>query len=147
MNVNKKRLNEILNNLPFDNRDILLVGGVVRYITEIENDYRDIDVIVNNSFVIPNNIEYKINMYYGIKLLYNNIEIDIWKLKNHIIPCDSFEEIQETWRLSIDALYYDVEKNVLYDKYFDKSLKINWNNPIKDVEKKYINLKLSRFQI
>lgn len=147
MNVNKKRLNEILNNLPFDNRDILLVGGVVRYITEIENDYRDIDVIVNNSFVIPNNIEYKINMYYGIKLLYNNMEIDVWKLKNHIIPCDNFEEIQETWRLSIDALYYDVEKDVIYDKYFDKSLKINWSNPIKDVEKEYINLKLSKFQI
>lgn len=145
LRIIKERLNDVLNSLPFERRDILLVGGIVRYITGIVDYYRDIDVMVHDDFEMPYGI---FNMYGGVKITNAlNTEIDIWKLRDHIIMCSDFSQVEETWRLSWDALYYDVEKDILYDKYFDRHLAINFANPIKKVEEKYINLKLSRYEI
>lgn len=140
-NIIQIRLEEILNLLPFPNRDILLCGGAVKYICGFKDYYNDIDVIVKNDFVPKG--EYETNIYGGFKVR----NIDIWQLKNHIIPCKTFEEIQETWLLSCQAIYYDVEKNKLYDKYYNENLQINFNRDILPIEKKYINLKLREWNV
>lgn len=140
-NIIQIRLEEILNSLPFPDRDILLCGGSVKYICGIKDYYNDIDVIVKNNF-IPKG-KYETNIYGGFKMN----RIDIWQLKNHIIPCENFEEVQETWLLSCQAIYYDVEKNKLYDKYYNENLQINFSRNILPVEKEYINLKLREWNV
>jgi hypothetical protein len=148
MTINKNRLNKVLSYLPFYDKNILLLGGTVRYICDIQNDFRDIDLIVYNEFQFDNiKCDCKTNIYGGRKYINKGKEIDIWTLGTHIIPCEIWSDVQETWRLSIDALYYHVATDTLYDKYFSRNLQINFKYSLKDSEKIYINYKLSKFKI
>lgn len=140
-NIIQTRLKEILSLLPFLDRDILLCGGSVKFIYGIKDYYNDIDVIVKNDFVPK--CKYETNIYGGFKIG----KIDVWQLKNHIIPCETFEEVQETWLLSCQVIYYDVEKNKLYNKYYNENLQINFDRKISSIQKEYINLKLREWKV
>lgn len=151
MTILKNRLAQILTYLPstiFDTKSILLCGGAVRYICGIEDTFRDIDVIVDNDFDTERLPDLRIlNRYGGIKFKVNDKEIDLWKLRNHIIFCNTFDDVQETWLIASDALYLLVNDDgtiKLYDKYYKPYPEINFEREISDVEKKYINYKLKR---
>lgn len=146
MEMNKKRLDEVLSYVPIDTDDFMLCGGTVRYIYGIQDTFRDVDIIVNNDFDVSEiNLPYTKNMYGGYKFL-NGKEIDVWKLKNHKIPCKNFDEVENTWLISIDAIFYHIGNHKLYNKYFSRSIKINWQN-FTEKDKEYLNLKLGRFHI
>lgn len=148
--INASRLKEVLEQLPFDNKNILLCGGAVKYIFGIKDHYEDIDIIVNENFDI-NAINEKyilnVNMYGGLRIKYKEKEIDLWKLEDHIIPCKTFEEVQETWLLSNSAIYYDVANDKLYNKYYNENIQINFGREIKPIEKDYINIKLRSWNV
>lgn len=149
MDIIKDRLNYILSKLPFKERDILFCGGVVRYITGEQDTFRDIDIIVKDDSAIYFYGVKKppvVNLYGGTKVITDDgIEIDVWSLGHHIIPCKSFEEVENTWLLSCDAIYYNVEEDKLYCKNYNKHPLVNWSRHISDIEKDYINTKLQKF--
>ena len=86
-------------------------------------------------------------MYGGLRIKYKEKEIDLWKLEDHIIPCKTFEEVQETWLLSNSAIYYDVANDKLYNKYYNENIQINFGREIKPIEKDYINIKLRSWNV
>lgn len=128
-----------------DTNNCLFIGGIVRYIYGIDTDFRDIDIIVPDDFdfsKLPS--DQTVNMYGGHKFVIQDKEIDLWKLKDHIIPCKAFKDVQETWLIASDALYYHHGSNTLYEKYYRPYPVINFNRDIKDCEKTYINYKLEK---
>lgn len=146
LNIDKVKLKDIQEKyLDFINCDYLLCGGVVRYLVGLESDFRDIDLIVTNGFKMPKELKYTTNMYGGFKTNKNDKEIDIWELKNHVIPCDDFDEVQYTWLISYDAIFYRPLKDILYDKFFSKEpIKLNKDRLINNTEMNYLKMKIEK---
>lgn len=148
--VDIERLKEVISYLDefIGTEQVLICGGAVRYLCGIDDSFRDIDVIVRDDFDLNNLPEDQtVNRYGGHKFKIKDKEIDLWKLKDHIIPCSNFRSVQETWLISSDALYYLIgggDQYILYDKYYKPYPEINFSREIKDCEKDYINYKLKR---
>lgn len=117
---------------------LYLIGGVLREFKDNGDilDLRDIDIVID---VEDNgcweNILFKFctnkNRFGGYKLYCSGLIVDIWPLdetwayKNGIIKCspEKYAEcLTDTVFLNIDAIVYDVKRNIWYDKGYQEAI-------------------------
>lgn len=100
-----------------------LIGGTIRDLM-LEKEPRDMDFVFHSMndneaelylkrFINMFNLEYSLNHFNGYKIVYNDMEIDLWHTK------DLFNSIE----YNADGLLYDIENHQLISLTFDDFLK------------------------
>lgn len=97
----------IIYNYDFKGR-VFLLGGALRS-TILGEEIKDLDFIILTqgecevaNFVSANNLDYRFNMFGGYKVLYNDIEVDIF----------SVNDLHEATQYNIDGLFYDIKNRI-----------------------------------
>ncbi|PHV72211.1 hypothetical protein CS063_01680 [Sporanaerobium hydrogeniformans] len=123
---------QMINELSIDN-ELLLFGGSVREYLEsgFRNIPRDFDIVIKKKR--KNSLEdilckypHKKNRFGGYKVRINSLEFDIWKLEdtwafvNNKVKA-SEENLVNTVFLNLDAIVYNLEKEMLYDEIYKQA--------------------------
>lgn len=119
--------------------NIYLIGGVLREFKDNNNiiNLRDIDIIIdvkNNEYLEKILFEFEVgkNRFGGYKLFCSGLIVDIWPLdetwayKNQIIKCKPtkyVENLTNTVFLNIDAIVYDMKRNIWYDSKYQEAMR------------------------
>lgn len=118
---------------------LYLIGGVLREFKDNGDilDLRDIDIVIDvEDDECWENILSKFhtnkNRFGGYKLYCSGLIVDIWPLdetwayKNNIVKCspEKYAEcLTDTVFLNIDAIVYDMKKDLWYDKGYQEAIK------------------------
>jgi len=143
----KKQLNLIMKNYPKVNSllsklsshgETMLIGGVLREFKDnaLNKMPRDFDIVVDIDDKMLATILFSFNpqqnRFGGYKVIYNNLVIDIWSLKNtwafkeNIISCSPEEyssRLQDTVFLNIDAIVYNLSYDIWYDEKYKDAIR------------------------
>ena len=114
----------------------IIIGGFIRNIINNE-EVRDIDIILNtedyfaiNRIVNKLKLDYRINQFDGYKIIFNNITIDLWYIKNHnlfkkgIYNID-VNNLKDTTFINYDSLIYDINNKKLDIDYYQECINSN----------------------
>ncbi|WP_313559024.1 hypothetical protein [Ruminiclostridium cellobioparum] len=111
--------------------ETMIIGGALREFKDnaLTKIPRDIDIVVDtddnslSKILLPyNSIK---NRFGGYKIIFNNFIIDIWCLKNtwafkerkiKCAPNEYSSRLQDTVFLNIDAIVYNLTKDIWYDE-------------------------------
>ena len=118
--------------------NIYLIGGILREYKdkgEIQK-IRDIDIIIEVTVEsywqeLLKKYQPNKNKFGGYKLSCSGLIVDIWELKetwayrNKLIPCNStdyLKKLPDTVFLNIDAIIYDLKRNIWYDEKYQQAM-------------------------
>ena len=118
--------------------NIYLIGGILREYKdkgEIQK-IRDIDIIIEVTVEsywqeLLKKYQPTKNKFGGYKLSCSGLIVDIWELKetwayrNKLIPCNStdyLKKLPDTVFLNIDAIIYDLKRNIWYDEKYQQAM-------------------------
>ena len=113
MKINSQKYHD----LPWRAKEIcenggLLTGGIVAYLLDEVDDYKDIDIIVPvrfwNDISLPTNDNIEINYYNGLRFKEDAISYDVW-------PGDVFEYLQTASKKGSKIRVYDVNRSKLIE--------------------------------
>jgi hypothetical protein len=122
--------NTLLNNV-LNIGETLIIGGALREFKDnkLSKMPRDIDIVVDSDDEYLSNILLPYNptknRFGGYKLISNNLIVDIWCLKNtwafkekkiKYTLTEYSERLQDTVFLNLDAIVYNLTKDIWYDK-------------------------------
>ena len=114
-----------------------LVGGFIRDLIENKKS-RDLDIIIDleNDHLLKilenSKISYRINRHNGIKLLLENLEVDIWSIennwafKNNLVKLNEEDKIKSIAKgcfYNYDSLVYNLQKKGISLKNYEKFIK------------------------
>lgn len=117
-----------------DKGEILLFGGAVRQYLEdgFKNMPRDFDIVINSDDECDldecfENLEFKKNRYDGYKVNVDELQFDIWRMKNTWAFKEQKVEMKEenlpdTVFLNIDSIVYNLNKGKMYCEKYEESL-------------------------
>ena len=113
---------------------VIIFGGFVRdYLFNVENKYRDVDIVVDvDSNILEtlikkyfNTVAVSVNQFNGFKIQLNNISVDIWALKDTWAIKNGYftkEHLLDTVYLNIDAYAFDLSTRSYIDNCDKKTL-------------------------
>lgn len=126
-----------------------VIGGFLRDLAN-KKDSRDLDIILNvstnkiNNALNESNLEYSINRFGGVKVMFDNFQIDLWSLdnnwsfKNNLIKRNEqkiVDNIASGSFYNFDSLVINVHSLELCVKYYNQCIEKNRL----DINRKNIN--------
>ena len=119
--INISCLNEICNVLPYEDKDIYLIGGATRSILSDKYEIKDIDLVIPDldSFTVDKILDkYDDAKYYpgykSISLVFNDFEYQINSFRKDIAPSGRHSKVAKATSIKEDSLRRDFTFNSVY---------------------------------
>ena len=119
--INISCLNEICNVLPYEDKDIYLIGGATRSILSDKYENKDIDLVIPDldSLTVDKILDkYDDAKYYpgykSISLVFNDFEYQINSFRKDIAPSGRHSKVAKATSIKEDSLRRDFTFNTIY---------------------------------